>query len=873
MNPEEKKKYSAFILTAAITVLCIIVVTALTWLARNHEETRWKDAFDAACRNITSEVQEELNIRVDKLIALRAFFQASKDVSKDEFETFVYTSETYAPDVYAVCWAPIVKKDKIGEFIENIKKYGHHNFNKKEQKKDRLYYIPILFVRPHSVQKQLLGLDILTRGNHIIEAIKLSYKTDRPATTNLILVPDVKKVGWMVFTVVKDDQTLSYNDSFSNVKGVLFTILYAKNITETALSNINSKGIDFTIYGCDKKSCKTDANIICHHDSRLKHLAVKDTPLFQLPQLQTQKKISICGHQYNISFKSVPAFFNAYASFESSAVLLCGIAISFLLILIVWTHTTRRFIVEKLVLKRTAELRDSRERLASAAEFLNNILDSVPHPILILDRNLKIVKKNKAVEYECNIEGDTSCCNIMQCFDAGESQSACMAQRVFDSGKTFEKEISKTVDAEKRNFKVVAAPFTAEDGKIKQVVITYIDITTEKKISERIFQARKLEALGQLAGGIAHDLNNVLQVINGYAEMATKKVNDNNPLKRHLDQIYKSGKKAAALTKSILAFSRKHPMQTEVIDLNSLVNDFKKMLERVITSNITMTFSPSKEKCIVEVDPNMIEQILMNLCVNAKDAMQSSGNGKLTIKIEKKLINDRVFLKSYDLRSGEYAVLSVADTGTGIKKSVLEKMFEPFFTTKPTGKGTGLGLSTVFGIVKQHKGAIFPESTINVGTTFYVYLPITAKKESGECLLDNSYNSISENACVLLAEDEADISEMNTVILKEAGYDVLTASTGQEALEIFNEKQEIIDMLVLDIIMPEMTGTELYRKIIQVDPTIPVLFVSGYAKDSTQFEILLKPQVAFLQKPFTSQDFIQKVNTLLNNKKNSEKNE
>jgi signal transduction histidine kinase/CHASE1-domain containing sensor protein/ActR/RegA family two-component response regulator len=877
MKTKAKKKYSAVSLTTTVALLCLIAIIITTWFVREHEKIRWQDAFDVGCSDITAEIQKEFNTRVEKLTALRAFFQSSENVTRDEFKTFVYTSESYASDVYAICWAPLIKNEKVEEFLQLTQKNGYDHFeiktdNNLKQQSD--YCMPIFFMKPTSVHKQLLGLDILTRGPHIYNAITKSYKEGKPIATNLIMIPNVNKVGWIVFAAVNKDHSYSSVDSLSDIRGTLFTIFYSENIIKTALSELDPKGINFSVREYNNTSPNTISDIVYYHKSRLHDIKCKNNLLLTFPTLKAEKDIHICGREYRLSFESVPAFFKAYASFESSAVLLCGIAISLLIIFMVWNHSSRREVVEKLVLERTVELRTSRERLASAAEFLNNILDSVPHPVLVLDRNYKVIKNNRAVEYECSAEIlDISCCAIMQCEHGECPKAECLAKRVFDSGKTFEEEIKRKVDDEKRTFKVVAAPFAAKEGVIEQVVMTYIDVTSDRKISERVFQARKLEALGQLAGGIAHDLNNVLQVINGYAEMAQKKIDETNPLKRHIDQIYKSGKKAAQLTKSILAFSRKHPMQMQIVNLNTIIDDFKKMLERVIPKNIEMTFSSCSEQCPIEADPNMIEQILMNLCVNAKDAMMSATNGKLTIRLEKKIINCESFRKLYDIKSGEYAVISVSDTGTGIEEAVLDKMFEPFFTTKAVGKGTGLGLSTVFGIVKQHNGLIIPESKIGSGTTFYVYLPITNETPTEIDIAAVSEYENKKGAVVLLVEDEENIREMNASLLEDAGYSVVKASDGKEALKIFKAKESSFDILILDIIMPEMTGTELYKQITKLHKDIPVLFVSGYAADSTQIEFLIQQGVGFLQKPFGSKEFLDKVNHILNKTKDDNKDE
>ena len=866
------KRSSIFSAKTGIVLLTILACIALsiltTWQVRKQEIEKWDKIFSASCDDITSKIQNQIQKRIDKLIEIRAFFYSSKEVERSEFKTFVYTSKVMELNAYAIAWAPLFKKDEKEKLLTIAHKNGYRNFQVRHRDFTNViapgYMMPILHFKPANspITSELRGLDLLTLNSNIQYEILSCVQSGQPLASYFRPQQFIKKNAWIILIPVYKDIKIKKSSEISNIKGMLFGVFYINDLIQSAFKSFAPKGINAVL----REMEVPNPQIITQHKSRLQEKVKLSKRLFDPPPITKKEEFYVCEKKYVIEYTTTPAFYRQLSTFDSSIFLLLSIILSLLIISSVWVQTFKARMVERLVDERTDALKESQEKLASSAQFLRNILDSFPHPILVLDCNLQVIKANKTAltEKSCT-ECELSCCAIMQCDKPECPHDDCFANKVMNTGKVHEKEIVRIIDGEKRNYKVVAAPFTSEKGVSNQVVMSFIDVTSERHINSRKLQAQKMEAIGQLAGGIAHDINNLLQVISGYAELAKPRVQENDKLKKYINQIYTSCKKAGELTNSILAFGRKQVMQAKVFDLNELISNFKGMLQRVIPEVIRLEFHPSSTPCIIKADNNMIEQIIMNLCVNARDAMKLATNGHIIIKTGKIIINSKNKLAEFDLIPGKYITLAVSDTGSGIKKEVLEKIFDPFFTTKPVGKGTGLGLSTVFGIVKQHKGTIVPESELGKGTTFTIYLPASNEPISDIHQQTKSITTTQQRSNVLLVEDNIDLLEMNTALLEGAECTVFQAVNGKEAYEIILKEKNNIDILITDVVMPDMNGNELYKKLLELNIDIPVLFVSGYAKDS----INIHPDVEFLAKPFSNSTLLKKVDDMLNNREDS----
>ena len=381
-----------------------------------------------------------------------------------------------------------------------------------------------------------------------------------------------------------------------------------------------------------------------------------------------------------------------------------------------------------------------------------------------------------------------------------------------------------------------------------QVVHCYgTDVTERTTLEQQLRHAQKLESIGQLAAGVAHDFNNILTIVQGHADRLVEKCATDESLSEPLNQISAAAKRASSLTRQLLMFSRKQVMQSKVIDLNAVLGNLAKMLHRLIGDNIELESKYARDIPPIEADPGMVEQIIVNLCVNSRDAMPKGG--QLLITTSAVNIDATYVQEQPEARTGRFVALSVTDTGCGMPKDTLERIFEPFFTTKEVGKGTGLGLATVYGIVKQHQGWIDVSSEINLGTTFKIYFPATSKPV--EIVPEKPTEKVRGGSeTILLVEDEPVLRELAKVILNDYEYRVLEACSGVEALKVFDDNDGKIDLLLTDMVMPEgLSGRELAQQLKARKPDLKVIYTSGYSSDVMGEDAELR-DVKFLQKPY-----------------------
>jgi PAS domain S-box-containing protein len=388
----------------------------------------------------------------------------------------------------------------------------------------------------------------------------------------------------------------------------------------------------------------------------------------------------------------------------------------------------------------------------------------------------------------------------------------------------------------------------------------------KEKLQNQLNQAQKMESVGRLAGGVAHDFNNMLGVILGHTELALLQINEDNDLYSDLIEIQKAAKRSANTTKQLLAFARKDIISPKKIDLNDTVESMLNMLRRLIGEDIDLVWKPSTHLWSVKMDPSQIDQILVNLCVNARDAID--GVGKLTIETGKKTYDEEYCKEHAGFIPGDFVLLAVSDNGCGMDKDILGNLFEPFFTTKEVGKGTGLGLATIYGIVKQNNGFINVYSEPGQGSTFKIYLPrLVAEKEVNKAVPEKKVAAGGAET-ILLVEDEPTILRMTRMMLERKGYSVLPAATPAEAVEKASNHSGSIDLLMTDVVMPEMNGRDLAGQITALYPDIRLLFMSGYTSNVIAHHGVLDDGVAFIQKPFSMADMTAKVREVLDKASN-----
>lgn len=387
-------------------------------------------------------------------------------------------------------------------------------------------------------------------------------------------------------------------------------------------------------------------------------------------------------------------------------------------------------------------------------------------------------------------------------------------------------------------------------GQITGILCIARDVTERRHLEEQLRQAQKMESVGQLAGGVAHDFNNLLTVIHGHAALLIGDTEFNTKHHEALREIARASDRAASLTRQLLAFSRKQPMQVKEVDINDAVSDITRMLQRVLGEPITLHCEYSTRLPSVKADQSMLEQVIMNLAVNARDAMPKGGT--LTLRTHKVVRSSLTSSNLTENHDGQYVCLTAQDTGTGIPPELLQRIFEPFFTTKEPGKGTGLGLATVYGIVKQHGGWVDVQSTLGHGTSFTMYLPASSTPVVAKEEKKTTQKLAEGNECILLVEDEIAVRNLCRRLLERLGYTVLEAETGVAALEIWKQEQNRIQLLLTDMVMPEgMTGHELAELVRKDKPMLPVILSTGYSPDSLGEESLLENSIHFLSKPYT----------------------
>lgn len=421
--------------------------------------------------------------------------------------------------------------------------------------------------------------------------------------------------------------------------------------------------------------------------------------------------------------------------------------------------------------------------------------------------------------------------------------------------------IAMTKSGSRIEVSVTMSPIRDAAGIVAGVSAIVRDISERRRLEEQLRQSQKMEAIGSLAGGIAHDFNNLLGVILGAGELALLRLQDDDAVRKYVLQMRRAAERAASLTRQLLAFSRRQSLEPRVLDLNVILREMEKMLRRLIGENIDLetTFEPNLSRTMA--DPGQIEQVIMNLVVNARDAMPRGG--KLTITTANVELDEEYARQHAEVEPGAYVRLTVSDTGMGMPPEVRARIFEPFFTTKEEGKGTGLGLSTVYGIIKQSGGHIWVYSEVGKGTTFKVYLPCIFTETVAERPMNAAANAGHGTETILLVEDADDLRELAAEFLEGSGYKVLSAATGAEALDIAERYSGLIHVLVTDVIMPGMSGAELATQLVQRRPTLKVIYASGYTAGEIGHHGVLDAGLVLVEKPYTRVGLTRKIREVL----------
>jgi two-component system, cell cycle sensor histidine kinase and response regulator CckA len=506
---------------------------------------------------------------------------------------------------------------------------------------------------------------------------------------------------------------------------------------------------------------------------------------------------------------------------------------------------------------------NAEEALKESREYLNQIINRVGDPIFVKDDHHQFVLVNDAM---CELSGRGREELLGVAID--EFLYADLAntikeqeQEILDTGR--ECLIEENIPDRFGNVRAMMSKKTRlidKSGR-RHLIGVLRDITEYKRLQIQFMQSQKMEAIGLLAGGVAHDFNNLLTVIKGYSELLLRRFALNDSRRRDVEQIMNAGQQAASLTAQLLAFSRKQILQPKVLSLNDSMDETGKMLRRLIGEDIDLVAITQPGLGLINADPGQIQQILLNLAVNARDAMPQGG--KLTIETANAEFDDAYVRKHPIVKKGPYVMLSISDNGIGMDESTQSRIFEPFFTTKAQGEGTGLGLSTVYGIVKQSNGFIWVYSEIGKGTTFKIYFPRVQGINPDTDADLKPKREYRGSETILVAEDDASVRELSCLILRDQGYTVLSAPNGREALTVAREYSGHIHLVITDVVMPGMSGREFVLQLEASRPGIKALYVSGYADNAIVHHGMLDANLAFLQKPFAAESLARKVREVI----------
>jgi PAS domain S-box-containing protein len=517
------------------------------------------------------------------------------------------------------------------------------------------------------------------------------------------------------------------------------------------------------------------------------------------------------------------------------------------------------------------ERKQAEEKLRRQLDFTEAITTSMGEGIYALDERGRVTLMNPAAEATLGwtageLLGQRMHDVVHFRYEDGthRPKNECPLLGVIDSGKTIaiDDDVFTRKDGSIFHVSYTSSPIVSED-RIVGAVLTFRDITERRLLEAQLQQSQKMEAIGQLAGGVAHDFNNLLTAINGYSSLALRRTDAHEPIKGYLEEIKKAGDRAANLTRQLLAFGRKQMLQPIALNLNDVIADINKMLRRLIGEDIRLRAKLDPSLRRIKADPGQIEQVIVNLAVNARDAMPNGGD--LTIETANFEADCDYATTHIGIAPGSYVMLAVSDNGIGMDEHTKARIFEPFFTTKEKGRGTGLGLSTVYGIVKQSGGNIWVYSEVNQGAVFKVYLPRLVDASEPEIeIAEEAGSEAGGSETILLVEDEDVVRGLAREVLEHAGYEVLEASSGKEAIRLCNdENHTAINLLLTDVVMPEMSGPELAKRLTLLRPGIRVLFMSGYTDEAIVQHGIVDSNVEFFSKPFSPALLTRKVREVL----------
>jgi PAS domain S-box-containing protein len=824
-----------------------------------------------------------------QLRTLRVLFDYSDGVTRDEFQGAARELHEWFRDFPVFEWAPRVTAAQRSAFEAGARSQDLPGFEFKEldergqlvRARDRAEYLPVYYLEPLAGNNEALGFDLKT-GRTLAE-LERARDTGLIVSSGVIpLVQDSAITnGWIMIMPLYHTKgpLLTVEDRRQNLAGYVQGVFRVEELFENAWGG-NSYSNSMELLALDVSSNQVP-KAIYRRSSLPPTLGIEDAMVaeFQRDALR-EVSVSILERRWKIYFKPTREWRSRQRDWYSEAFFIAGLFLVGLVSVNLASQQRRSAVVERLVDLKAAQWRQINQELQRQVEEqrktrseleesqknrlrLAAAVDQASEMILFCDERGAIRYVNPAfIRLTGFLEADI----------LGKSFEYCQMEK--QPGTSFE-EISKRVAetgvwrggfrASKKNGECFDADVTVSPVRDPSTLkLHYIllarDVTNERQLEEQVRLSQKMEAIGLLAGGVAHDFNNLLQVIQGYASLAMEQANHPAEQRESLDQVQGASERASRLTRQLLAFGRRQALQKEDVDLGVLIGDLLHMIRRIIGEHIEIDLIPGHQLGNVRADRSQIEQVVLNLCVNARDAMPKGG--RLTIELENVLINGS-FRESHPwAKPGHYVLMSIIDNGVGMDKATQTRIFEPFFTTKSKEHGTGLGLSVVYGIIKQHDGMVHVYSEPGLGSTFKVYLPVV---ERAAAVVGHKLAVLPGRGheTIMLVEDEVAVRTLAAKVLERAGYRVLLAADGLEACQVFSENAAQISLVLLDVVMPRMGGREACEKISAMKPGIPVIYCSGYSEGALHGGFELPDGIKLIQKPYAPDELLRHIRSTL----------
>lgn len=876
-----------YIVISGILISILLFIAVNNW-ERKSRHKEFEFLANAYCTNIENTLIEY----VGALRFLGDFFNNSpREVTRKQFAAIVDSIMNRYAGIRAFGWDPLVKDEDRHLYVSAAKKEGLSDFKfterteknelvKAEQRKE---YVVVYYIHPIENNRAALGYDIASNPIRY-EAIKKSFETGKLyATGRLNLVQESgNKYGVLILLPIYHRKELinSSADRFKKRKGFVVEVLSIGTAIENSIKSIIEGGLYMTL---SDMSASPSEQLLYSYPSLFGNADKKPIPENKFKKgFHWSKTIDFAERQWKVSLWPSKDYFQTRKLWQPWVILFGSILLTVVLGFYMYKKIEHTIEIEQRVdiqiqtnLKLKNEIQKHKiteESLESQNRLMTTLLDNLQVGVFMVEapEGKPLLANKKAIDLlgrEIRPEADkTNLSEIYQAYklDTGElypQDQLPILTALEGKQHSIDDMIVVKPDGEKLNLEVHGSPVTNQSGEITASLISFTDITNRKAMEAQLQQAQKMESVGRLAGGVAHDFNNMLSIILGNIELLIEDIDRSNPIANSLKEVKKAAERSTKLTHQLLAFARKQTIAPKILDLNDTIDGMLRMLRRLIGEDIDLSWNPSGDLWPVKIDPSQIDQILANLCVNSRDAINDIG--RITIETTNMTFDDSYCKTHIGFKPGNFATISVSDDGCGMDDDTTSKLFEPFFTTKKDGKGTGLGLATVYGIVKQNNGFISVYSEVGQGTTIKIYIPRHSEKFISSKKRPLHREILRGHETILIVEDVNAILEISKRMIERLGYKVLTANGPMEAIETCHTFNQEIHLLITDVIMPAMNGRDLANKILKLRPGIKCLYMSGYTSNVIAHHGVLDENLNFINKPFSIQDLSAKLREIL----------